>query len=464
RLVVVVSHDLESAEKFADYIIRIKDGEVNEKTGLTTEVCEKNSSFQVEKNHGLKITDVIKSAMTNMKFIWVRTLLNFIICFLGLTIFFVANVIATVDAPSRLVNGLYENHISSGEIRKKSDSLTHYGFFSSIDEANEICDANPELEFFKINLDSIGDFGIGCHGIAEISHKTVERQKLIYGEMTSDLNDYFITRSLAESLLEELQSKWSWDPSIAWWKPPIVLTENIECLIGYEVTLHDKVFTLRGIVEDSNLPNYYVYFNDGFFNSIPDVYEKGYCYYMYFIMSGNFKADYKFFREYHGDMTYHQTNSKYVIRTAISDDFYRTMATYISMTDWLYGISVVQMLFVILICFNIISLLIRKNQKENGILRALGYSNFDIFKIYLLQMSIPFIFLIPLVSTSGYFIVTAINEHLLKKLSVSFGMFSIGVMNIVWLLLLCVGIVVISTILPMIKLFKAQPINIIKAD
>ncbi|MDE6656583.1 MAG: hypothetical protein K2J85_06300, partial [Anaeroplasmataceae bacterium] len=370
RLVVVVSHDLESAEKFADYIIRIKDGEVVEKTGLATETCENNRSFQVEKNHGLKIADVIKSAMTNMKFIWVRTLLNFIICFLGLTIFFVANVIATVDAPSRLVNGLYENHISGGEIRKKSDSLTHYGLFSTIDEANEIIDANPELEFFKINRDLGGIFRGGCDGIAEIPHKTAQRQKFICGEMTSDLNDYLVTKSYAEKLLTDIPP----------WYPDTAFTD-IESLIGFEVILYDKVFTLRGIVEDSNLPDNYVYFNEGFLNSIPDVYEKahikGYCAYMYFIMSGNFKADYKFFKEYHGDYLYHLSNSKYVIRTAISDDFYRTMATYISMTDWLYGISVVQMLFVILICFNIISLLIRKNQKEKGILRALGYRNFD---------------------------------------------------------------------------------------
>lgn len=469
RLVVVVSHDLESAEKYADYTIRIKDGEVIEEKGFSDKKCEKTSAFQMKKTRGLKIADIMKTAMSNILQTWSRTLLNFIICFLGLVIFFVANVMTTVDAPHRLVNGLYENHILSGEIWKKGGKLDNQIYresFSTSEEANRICEANPELEFFKINRQLGGLFGHFCHGIAEIPQKTVQRQKLLHGEIPIDFNGYFITRSSVEKLLEKLQIQWS-DPS-PWWEPPMTLTENIDCLIGYKVSIYSKDFTLCGIVEDSYLPNDYVYFNNGFLNSISDIYEKdhikGYCAYMYFIMSGNFKADYRFFKEYHGDELYHQTNSNYVINTSLSDHFYRTMATYMGMADWFYGISAIQMLFVILICFNIISLSIRKNQKENGILRALGYSNFDLFKIYLLQMAIPFILLIPLVSVSGYFIVNAINGLLLKELAVLYGMFAIGVTNIVWLLLLSVGIVVISTILPMIKLFREQPINVIKTN
>lgn len=123
RLVVVVSHDEESAKSYADYIIRIKDGKVIEKTGFTDEKCEKTSSFQAQKNNGLKISNVIKTAMANIKLTWSRTMLNFIICLIGLTIFFVANVMATVDPPSRLVNGLYESHILSGRIAKKVSNI-----------------------------------------------------------------------------------------------------------------------------------------------------------------------------------------------------------------------------------------------------------------------------------------------------------------------------------------------------
>lgn len=460
RLVVVVSHDLESAEKYADYKIRIKDGEVIEKAEFFESECVNSETYQVEKTHGIKLSHVIKTALLNIKHTWVRMILNFIICFIGLTIFFVASVMTTVDAPSRLVNGLYKNHILSGEIRKKPEPDNNsYGSFSTIDEVNKICEDNPELEFFKINMYLGGAFGGGDRGIAEISQKTLQKQKLLYGEIPSDLNGYFVTKSFAENLLDHLPSPWNKDTTLT----------SIESLVDYyKVSFYGQTFTLKGIVEDSYLPSYYVYFNEGFLSSVPDIYEKadieGYCTYMYFIMSGNFKADYKFFKTYHGDLSYHQTNSKYVILTPISGNFYSTMATYISMTDWFYGISAVQMAFIILICFNIITVLIRKNQKENGILRALGYSNFDLFKIYLLQMAIPFILLIPCVCVSGYYIVNALNNLLIKKLAVSYGMFAISPINIVWLLLLCVGIVVISTILPMIKVFKSQPIDIIKAN
>ncbi len=462
RLVVVVSHDLESAEKYADYTVRIKDGKIIEKSGFPLEKCGETSALQLQKTHGLKISDLIKSALTNMKETWPRMLLNFIICFLGLTIFFVANVLSTVDAPSRLVNGLYENHISNGKIRKKGGrdgNRIDYAPFATNEEANEICDAHPELEFLKINVDLGGSFSIQCTGAAEISQKTTQRQKIIYGKMPTDFNGYFVTKTFAENLVAHLTGKWNGDPKIT----------DIESLIDYyTVILYDKVFTLRGIVEDSNLPAFYVYFNEGFLGAIPDIHEKanyeGYCDYMYFIMTGDFKTDYNFFKEYHGDSLYHQTNSDYVILTDITEHFYRTMAPYISMSGWLYGISGVQMLFVILICFNIISVSIRKNQKENGILRALGYSNFDLFKIYLLQVLLPFILLIPLVSVTGYYVVNAFNNLLREKLALAYGMFAIGATNIVWLLLLCIGTVIISTILPMIKLFKEQPINVIKAN
>lgn len=458
RLVVVVSHDLESAEKYADYKIRIKDGEVIEKAEFFESECVNSETYQVEKTHGIKLSHVIKTALLNIKHTWVRMILNFIICFIGLTIFFVASVMTTVDAPSRLVNGLYKNHILSGEIRKKPDNI-NYGFFSTVDEVNKICEDNPKLEFFRIKNGIGGFISVECKGATEVSQKMAQEQKFLYGEMPSDLNGYFVTKSFAENLLDHLPSPWNKDTTIT----------SIESLVDYyKMSFYDnRTFTLRGIVEDSNLPNYYVYFKEGFLESIVDINApsmEGYCYYLEFRMSKDFQADYKFFKEYHGDLSYHQTNSKYVILTPISGNFYSTMATYISMTDWFYGISAIQMVFIILICFNIITVLIRKNQKENGILRALGYSNFDLFKIYLLQMAIPFILLIPCVCVSGYYIINALNTLLIKKLAVSYGMFAISPVNIVWLLLLCVGIVVISTILPMIKVFKSQPIDIIKAN
>lgn len=263
-----------------------------------------------------------------------------------------------------------------------------------------------------------------------------------------------MTEDYAENMLSEIK-----------WKPGIT---DMESLLGHEVRVYDKVFTLSGIVADSELPDYFVYFNEGFLNSMADAYEKadveGLCSYMYFTLSGDFKTDYKLFKEYHGDDLYHRTDSNYIIYTSISDTFYSTIATYIKMSDWLYGISIIFLVFVILVCFNIMSVTIRKNQKDNGILRALGFSNFDIFKIYLLQIAFPYLLLIPLVCVTGYIIIKLINEVLLANLNVFFGMFAISTLNVVWLLLLCVGIILISTIIPLIKLFREQPINVIKAN
>lgn len=176
-------------------------------------------------------------------------------------------------------------------------------------------------------------------------------------------------------------------------------------------------------------------------------------------MSGDFKADYKFFKEYHGDTLSYATDSEYLIHTSLSDEFYGKMAGYLEMADWLFGISLVLMVFDVLICFNIISSAIRKNEKENGILRALGFSNVDLFKIYLLQMAFPYVLLIPLVGVAGRIIVGKINESLL-----TLSLFAIEIKNVIWLLLLCAGIVVISTLLAMIKLFRKQPINVIRTN
>ncbi|MCM1197049.1 MAG: ATP-binding cassette domain-containing protein [Roseburia sp.] len=466
RLVVVVSHDVESAKKYADSMVRIKDGEVIEKIGFSKESCENKETYQVEKTHGISLSNVMKAAIQNIKYTWVRMTLNFIICFIGLLLFFVSNVVATVDAPKRLVNGLYDNQISIGRLYRKSDSDSHaQDQYMTMEEATQVCSDNPKLEFLKITTKDAGMISVECDGLTEVSQKTIQQQHLLYGKMPSDMNSFFITKSHAVLLLEQLKGMWSWwDPTTCWWwEPPLKLTDSIESIIGYEVKVTtDKVYTLSGIVEDSDLPYNYVYFNEGFLEL--EATKEWYCDYFYFKMSKDFNADYKFFKQYHGDLFYHRTNSKYYIKTSISEHFYTTMATYITMTDWLYGISLCQMLFVILISFNIISVSIRKNQKGNGIRRALGYSNFDLFKIYLMQNAIPFILLIPLVSVSGYFIVNVINNNFLRKLSVSFGMFGITTINIVWLILLCIGVLVIGTILPMIKIFKKQPIDIIKAN
>lgn len=149
RLVVVVSHDLESAEKYADYTIRIKDGEVIEKTGFTDEKAETTAAFQVEKIYGLKVSDTVRTAISNVRQTWFRTLLNFIICFIGLTIFFVANVATTLDAPHRLVDALYENNIDSGRIKKIEGAFTER---LTGDDVDIICESNPKLDFSKLTL------------------------------------------------------------------------------------------------------------------------------------------------------------------------------------------------------------------------------------------------------------------------------------------------------------------------
>lgn len=456
RLVVVVSHDMESAEKYADYMIRVKDGAIIEEIGFTQENSSVSVSVKFGKNYGLKASDVIKTSLANIGRTWLRTSLNFVICLIGLIVFFVANVIATVDGPSRLVTALYENNMTSGRIEKKSEDSYHPCPRFTIDEINVMCNENPAMDFFKVSRDLGGVFGvIECSGLAEIPQKTVQTQNFLYGETPKDLNEYFVTETFAEKLLEQLAGREE--------------ITDMESLIGYEAYAGvDYHFTLCGIVENSDLPQFYVYFQDGFLTSISDFFEKqnieGLCDYMYFRMSGAFKSDYEFFKKYHGDNLYHKTSSSYIIYTALSNHFYSEMATYLGMSNWFYGISLVMMAFVVLICFNIISMSIRNNQRENGIRRALGFGNYDLFKIYLFQTAFPFVFLIPATIALGHVIISAFNKLLLSKLLVSFGLFAISAANVVWLLVLCVGIVLISTLLPMIKLFRKQPVDIIKSS
>ncbi len=384
RLVVVVSHDLESAEKYADYTIRVKDGLIIEETGFIQENRSVSASVKFEKNHGLKASDVIKTSLTNIRRTWLRTSLNFVICLIGLIVFFVADVIATVDGPSRLVTALYENNMTSGRIEKKSEDSYHPRPMFTPEEINVMCNENPALEFFKADTDLDGVFGvIECSGLAEIPQKTVQTQNFLYGETPNDLNEYFVTEAFAEALIEQLADRGE--------------ITDMESLIGYEASAGvDYYFTLCGIVENSDLPGFYVYFQDGFLTSISDLFEKenveGLCDYLYFRMSGDIKSDYAFFKKYHGDNLYHETSSDYLILTALSVHFYSEMATYLGMSNWFYGISLVMMAFVVLICFNIISMSIRNNQRENGIRRALGFGNFDLFKIYLFQTAFPFVF------------------------------------------------------------------------
>ena len=67
KLVIVVSHDLELAEKYADRIVRIKDGKIESDTILTTQSLEGNVYESKE-----TLTIKSKSSLTNNELLAIK--------------------------------------------------------------------------------------------------------------------------------------------------------------------------------------------------------------------------------------------------------------------------------------------------------------------------------------------------------------------------------------------------------
>lgn len=367
----------------------------------------------------------------------VAVLLGLIVCFLGCAIVFTTSAYTDKDAPHRLVTGMYNEGVTDGKIELKKIRSTGR-FRLTMQEADAICAAHPSLRFYKIGTLAEGFAGFEHEGVAEISAQNMQARAVRFGKLPTEMHECFVTERLAAKILAQAH------PSLPF--------DDMEGMIGYKFGGEYRPFVLSGIVEDFEPTKDFLYVREGFMAAYGEYFPRqdwdseGDFYHLYFTLSGDFDADYAFFKAYHGDTLYHGTRSPYYITTDISGYFYEKTAADLAMAPWLYGIGFLLVAFGILASELGLYTVIR-NDRDDGFARyAPGYRKRDLLAVYFLQVLLPFVVLLPLTLAAGSTVLLAVNRLVLKKRAVDFGLYVVSGASVGWLLLLCAGIVLIECI------------------
>lgn len=126
KLVIVVSHDRDAAEKYADRIIEFKDGKVisdtddSEDSEIATQE-ETGKEFKVIKSH-LPMADAFKLGITSLKHKKIRLVFSIILTVFALTMLGISDGISSFDEISAHIKAMRDNGQEIISIRKNRTS------------------------------------------------------------------------------------------------------------------------------------------------------------------------------------------------------------------------------------------------------------------------------------------------------------------------------------------------------
>ena len=129
------------------------------------------------------------------------------------------------------------------------------------------------------------------------------------------------------------------------------------------------------------------------------------------------------------------------------------------------SVSGVMTLILILLVANLISLSIIGRKKEIGILSALGTSNKDITKIFIIETLIIAVITFVIALIASFVFAAVINYYFSVKyfgLILVLKFFSVDILTAVTLVVASFGLLLLGALLPLLKLAKLKPIDAIR--
>ena len=121
-----------------------------------------------------------------------------------------------------------------------------------------------------------------------------------------------------------------------------------------------------------------------------------------------------------------------------------------------FAVSLVLMVFSVLLFMSFLSASIERRKRELGILRALGARKLDVVNICLIESMIVALINFALSLPGVYIVCAVLNVNFLLSV------FNVGVLQIMVLLMICFGVAALATILPIYKMMRRQPVDIIR--
>ena len=142
KLVIVVSHDRESAKEYADGIIEINDGEIISNSVQTQEIIPQN--FKSKKSR-LPFLSSLKFALLNLGSSKVKLVFTILLIFMALTFFGVSKILSKFNIEKSYASAMIKNNqkyvtISKASYNSIDNSWYYSGSFNNMNEAdiNEI--------------------------------------------------------------------------------------------------------------------------------------------------------------------------------------------------------------------------------------------------------------------------------------------------------------------------------------
>lgn len=427
KLVIVVTHNTELANAFADSIIKIADGKICNKLN----VINKNKYFKIKYNRKNKLSFIklVKYAIKNLNNKLLRNILTIIAFTIGLLSLEIVLSIKTgfnkeLDSLNKSSFFNYPLVISknnyvddfSNKVENKNGVNVKKGSFVT----NEIDD---KLISLVNNIDKKYVNGITYYRDIDYEFKSISYVNpsnnyfyLVSGRMPENKNEVLIMYDEEDSISDKLYN---------------YLDVSNNGLINNVFKVNDKELIITGIVKSNN--DYFkslsgiLYSNDLFDNEITDIY----------IYANNLKAKNKI-KELLKDYEIFDNAEEVVNLT-------KKMVDGISLVLILF--SVISLIVSMIMIFVISYISVMERNKDIGIYKSIGFRNKDIKNLFIVENLIigmcsfylTMIFILLVSNVINKFVYSYINfEHIM----------SLDILNIILLFFLSLFLCYIASFIP----------------
>lgn len=528
KLIVVVSHDRESAERYGDRIIELKDGKIisDKKTGEEKEASV--HPVKIERKGHLPFARVLTMGLAGFRKKTVRLVLSIILAVFSLTIFVFAVSAMNADVILSELKTSYDNGAQTVTLTAyvqliekveyiNGDSFEREDEYNSIFNQEQINTLNAQTNIYPIFEMPLGRTAdeyldkddltnnqrlnpyiyfsasfipryvvvdentnaedLGFSVITENSRLPQTSEEIAITDYHADLFMRFGYRNGQEGAVEQINFAEDLIGKTIYDRTIVGIYSTEESLAWLKQ--YDKDF--GGVYLGNYSDDAYVDV-DGYFYDWSrgdhmiktaliggDGLEMMEISKVLYRLTGNAGNDKKLIESifYHDNtventeaMTYYYDRNNTVQVSSAYSGF--TAAAWM-FTDKMFLtaaliIGIVVAIFSALLLMNFLLVTTDARKREIGILRALGASKIDTINICLAESAIIGIVDFILSLIAGSIVCLVINKIF------RFYLFSIGILPALYLFLLCFGTVAIVTILPVLKISKQKPIDIIRVS
>ncbi len=503
-LVVVVSHDRESAEKYADRIIELKDGVILSDTKPLNE--QQSAKIQIKtKNGGIKFNRALTLGLSMLKSRPVRFAVCILICLITFVSVGIASEINSYNRVEAIYNTMLNNKSNHINVTKY---YYDYGWQKTSFDKLDVDELNREfgVEFdclydgierlfidsinFIVEKDTIAQYGyldrnFTFSGIIDTDENLINKYGyILHGNLPRNNGEAAIPLHIYKAFEQfgYRESKFS-DGSTT--------ISDVDDIIGKTIVINEGgnkeiKLTISGVVDTgintelygkmydlTDPKNFTLYSNDttinrmlcgmhralfvsrGFNDYYSYQYGETHLKYLIAPFGKAEKTDLQILNGYSFNDT-----SKTEIENEARYDVEAVDSILAVLSKIFLYVSIVVIIITVLYVFYYISGIITENNKKIGIMRSIGAARSDIYKIFALGLSVMVVGLIIVATVLTIIVGSVINSILASSFGISAILIKFGIKQFAILSAVAVCSVLIGIVLPLANLLKSKPIDI----